>query len=138
MEVMSNTTQIKPILRSKTNDCISENLFLFVTSIARTNLETELSQIGGTLVMSRDPPNPLIPKRDCIVPLLHVLSVHARVLARWPALMTLQQLCGLPPKPPENKEIVPVEREVPLLLKDPVALLLQFILLLPLHLDQSK
>lgn len=75
------------------------------------------------------------------VPLLHVLSVHARVarvLARWPAWMTFQQLCGLPPKPPSDTALAPIENEVPLLLKDPVALLLQFILLLPLHLDQSR
>ncbi|XP_044253038.1 E3 ubiquitin-protein ligase Ubr3 [Tribolium madens] len=140
MEVMTSSTQLKPMLRSKSDRPIPQSLFLFVTSIARTNLETELSQRGGTLVMSRDPPNPLLPKRDCIVPLLHVLSVHARVarvLAMWPAWMTFQQLCGLPPKPPSDTALAPVENEVPLLLRDPVALLLQFILLLPLHLDQN-
>ncbi|XP_066151735.1 E3 ubiquitin-protein ligase Ubr3 [Euwallacea fornicatus] len=136
---MSNSTQIKPLFKPK-NEPIPQSLFLFVTSIARTNLEVELVQRGGTLVISpSDPPNPLLPKRDCIVPLLHVLAVHARVarsIARWPAWMTFQQLCGLPSKDPVTS-LAPIEREVPVLLKDPVALLLQFVLLLPLHLDQT-
>lgn len=75
-----------------------------------------------------------------LVPLLHVLAVHARVarvLAMWPAWMTFQQLCGIPAKAPVTS-LAHIEREVPLLLRDPIALLLQFILLLPLHLDQSK
>lgn len=50
--------------------------------------------------------------------------------------MTFQQLCGLPSKDPITS-VVRVEREVPVMLKDPLALLLQFVLLLPLHLDQS-
>ncbi|KAJ8969229.1 hypothetical protein NQ317_002184, partial [Molorchus minor] len=102
--------------------------------------KVELIQRGGSLVITyTDPPNPLLPKRDCIVPLLHVLAVHARVarvLAMWPAWMTFQQLCGLPAKVPVTA-LAPIEREVPLLLRDPIALLLQFVLLLPLHLDQT-
>lgn len=67
-----------------------------------------------------------------------MLAVHARVLAMWPAWMTFQQLCGLPAMALGTTALVPIEREVPLLLRDPIALLLQFVLLLPLHLDQSK
>ena len=66
-----------------------------------------------------------------------MLAIHARVLALWPAWMNLQQLCGLPLTVPSNA-LAPIEREVALVLRDPVALLLQFVLLLPLHLDQSK
>jgi E3 ubiquitin-protein ligase UBR3 len=140
MEVMTSCTQLKAMLRSRSDRPIPQSLFLFVTSIARTNLETELSQKGGTLVNSTDLTYRFFHKRNCIVPLLHVLSVHARVarvLAMWPAWMTFQQLCGIPPKPPSDTVLAPIENEVPLLLKDPLALLLQFILLLPLHLDQS-
>ncbi|KAJ8946859.1 hypothetical protein NQ318_006769 [Aromia moschata] len=140
MEDMSSSTQLKPMFKPKSEKPIPQSLFLFVTSIARTNLEVELIQRGGSLVISSaDPPNPLLPKRDCIVPLLHVLAVHARVarvLAMWPAWMTFQQLCGLPAKVPITA-LAPIEREVPLLLRDPIALLLQFVLLLPLHLDQT-
>lgn len=70
------------------------------------------------------------------VPLLHVLAVHARALALWPAWMNLQQLCGLPATP--SNALASIEKEVPLLLRDPIALLLQFVLLLPLHVDQGK
>ncbi|XP_025832184.1 E3 ubiquitin-protein ligase Ubr3 isoform X1 [Agrilus planipennis] len=138
MEDMTSSTQLKPMFKPKGDKPSHQSLFLFVTSIARTNLEVELIQRGGSLVINaNEPPNPLLPKRDCIVPLLHVLAVHARVLALWPAWMTFQQLCGLPSAPSSSMSLAPVEREVPLLLRDPVALLLQFVLLLPLHLDQS-
>ncbi|KAF5282499.1 hypothetical protein FQR65_LT14269 [Abscondita terminalis] len=138
MEDMTSSTQLKPIFKPKSDKPSCQTLFLFVTSIARTNLEVELVQRGGNLVsITNEPPNPLLPKRDCIVPLLHVLAVHARVLALWPAGITFQQLCGLPASPPAAHALAAVEEEVPLLLRDPVALLLQFVLLLPLHLDQT-
>ncbi|CAH1183647.1 unnamed protein product [Ceutorhynchus assimilis] len=139
MEDMTNSTQLKALFRPKSEKPIPQSLILFVNSIARTNLEVELVQRGGSLVSpTSDAPNPLLPKRDCIVPLLHVLAVHARVarsIASWPAWMSFIQLCGLPAK--EQVSLIPMEREVPLLLKDPIALLLQFVLLLPLHLDQT-
>lgn len=74
------------------------------------------------------------------MPLLHVLAVHARLLAHWPAWETFQQLAGArttqwDAAPPA---LVPIEHQVPLLLRDPLALFTQLILLLPLHLDQSK
>lgn len=72
------------------------------------------------------------------VPLLHVLALHARVLASWPASITFQQLCGLRASSSSAQAIAAVEKEVPLLIRDPMALLLQFVLLLPLQLDQSK
>lgn len=67
MEDMSSSTQLKPMFKPKSEKPIPQSLFLFVTSIARTNLEVELIQRGGSLVISgADPPNPLLPKRDCI------------------------------------------------------------------------
>lgn len=70
------------------------------------------------------------------VALLHVLAMHARVLTNWPVHHTWQQITGIP------NETAPLaitrhEGEVPFLLRDPTALLIQFIFLLPLHLDQS-
>ena len=72
------------------------------------------------------------------VALLHVLAMHARVLTNWPVSHIWQQLAGLPSDPSAPLALIPHEKEVPLLLRDPTALLIQFILLLPLHLDQSK
>lgn len=82
MEDMTSSTQIKPLFRPKTDNPFTQSLFLFVTSIARTNLEVELVQRDGSLVISLgDPPNPLLPKRDCIGEfsyyiLLFVLLLH--------------------------------------------------------------
>lgn len=67
MEVMTNCTQIKPLFKSKNDTPVPQSLFLFFTSIARTNLEVELVQRYGSLVkLPNSPPNPLLPKRDCI------------------------------------------------------------------------
>lgn len=71
-----------------------------------------------------------------IVALLHVLAMHARVLTIWPVHHTWQQLVGIPIEIGTPLAVAPREKEVPLLLTDPTALLIQLILLLPLHLDQ--
>ena len=70
--------------------------------------------------------------------LLHVLAVHARQLTTWAVNTNWQQLSGLPVDSPPQLALAPREGEVPLLLRDPIALLIQFVLLLPLHIDQSK
>ncbi len=71
------------------------------------------------------------------VPLLHVLSVHVRVLVEWPVWRSWASLCGLP-----NDDAAPVPlhciEHIPNLLSDPIALMLKFILLAPLHLDQGE
>ncbi|XP_068083669.1 E3 ubiquitin-protein ligase Ubr3 isoform X2 [Anabrus simplex] len=145
MEDMTNSTHHK--FKQKSSTPTSQSLFLFVSSIARTNLEVELVQRGGSLCISPNLPavgvtpetsTSLTPKRSCIVPLLHVLAMHARLLATWPAWQTWQQVAGVRVEPDSaHLALAPVERQVPLLLHDPAALLTQFILLLPLHLDQT-
>lgn len=73
------------------------------------------------------------------VALLHVLAMHARVLTTWPVHHVWQQLSGISliEESPSSLALTLHERQVPLLLRDPTAMLIQFILLLPLHLDQS-
>ncbi|XP_058794286.1 E3 ubiquitin-protein ligase Ubr3 isoform X2 [Phymastichus coffea] len=135
MEDMTSSTYMK--YKQKNWNPSHQSLFLFVTSVARTNFEVELVRRGGSLC---EPPStmvPLTPKRDCMVALLHVLAVHARVLTLWPVHQTWEQLTGLPLDPASHLALVPHEGDVPLLLRDPTALLLQFILLLPLHIDQT-
>ncbi|KAK9296366.1 hypothetical protein QLX08_009590 [Tetragonisca angustula] len=107
-----------------------KSLFVFITSIARTNFEIELVQRGGSLCIPPPTTIPLRPKRDCIVALLHVLAKSARLCMFWPVQHTWQQLCT-------PFALTLHEGEVPLLLRDPIALLIQFILLLPLHVDQA-
>ncbi|KAK7870457.1 hypothetical protein R5R35_000735 [Gryllus longicercus] len=154
MEDMTNSTYHK--FKQKSASPTSQSLFLFVSSIARTNLEVELVQRGGSLCQAASTAaegsgalpgsgSPgaeasalLTPKRSCIVPLLHVLAMHARLLATWPAWQTWQKVAGAGPEPDcAPLALAPLERQVPLLLHDPAALLTQFILLLPLHLDQT-
>lgn len=84
------------------------------------------------------------------VPLLHVLGFHSKILSgggdssiggvgsglhwirqTW-ASITQQPVAG------SEGAVTPREREVPLLLRDPVTLLLQLILLLPSRIDQGK
>ncbi|EDV91734.1 GH24439 [Drosophila grimshawi] len=130
MEVMTNIAQRKV----KCATITFRKLFIFVTSIARTNLEAEIIQRGGSLCTSNA--TRYKPKRDCIVPLLHVLSVHVRVLVEWPLWSSWASLAGMPvndtePLPAHCRELIPS------LLADPIALLLKFILLAPLHLDQD-
>ncbi|KAL9877993.1 ubr3 ubiquitin ligase isoform 2-T2 [Glossina fuscipes fuscipes] len=130
MKDMTNIThgkmkRVPPTFRS---------LFIFVTSIARTNLESEIIQRGGSLCSINA--TRYKPKRECIVPLLHVLSVHVRVLAEWPLWSSWASLAGMTvtetaPAPAHCREVIPS------LLADPIALLLKFILLAPLHLDQE-
>lgn len=64
MEDMTNSTYLKYKQRSLTVRR-PQTLFLFVSSIARTNLEIEVVQRGGSL-LAHSQPNPLIPKRSCI------------------------------------------------------------------------
>ncbi|XP_075237272.1 ubr3 ubiquitin ligase isoform X2 [Lycorma delicatula] len=138
MEDMTNSTYLK-FKQKIVSTRMPQTLFLFVSSIARTNLEIELVQRGGTLctLSSLNDTQSLTPKRSCIMPLLHVLAEHARYLAHWPAWETWQQLAGARTDAAGTPALVSVEPQVPLLLRDPVALLTQFILLLPLHLDQT-
>lgn len=79
MEEMTNSTHHK--YKQKSVSPTSQSLFLFVSSIARTNLEIELVQRGGSLVINPsttsgaspgggsfggDCSSSLIPKRSCI------------------------------------------------------------------------
>lgn len=135
MEDMTNCTNRR--YKQKSFNTTHQSLFLFVASIARTNLELELVQRGGTLCTDLESINsPLTPKRSCIVPLLHVLAIHARCLALWPMSRLWQQLAGVEIEA-ETTAIVALEKEVPLLLRDPTAILLQLVLLLPLHIDET-
>ncbi|XP_047503172.1 E3 ubiquitin-protein ligase Ubr3 [Pieris napi] len=113
-------------------------IFTFVASLVRTNLECELVQRNNTLVAQPTPRYK--PKEECIVPLMSVAGAHARALVvagaslgvanTWRALVPEAAVetvgtCGA---------AVPTAggtRPVPLLLRDPTALLLHVLLLAP-------
>ncbi|XP_029716977.1 E3 ubiquitin-protein ligase Ubr3 [Aedes albopictus] len=187
MENMTSCTQ----RNIKKHPVTLHSLFSFVISIARINLESEVIQRGGSLCTQRD--LRYKPKRDCIVPLLHVLSLHVRLMINddspvrlkvgedWPAWHSWAILCGLALARqhddaategssasasmagavgaslgfPSSAAAAGSESEdgnstattsapsygnneaIPALLNDPCALMLKFILLAPLHLDQA-
>lgn len=61
MEDMANSTQLRFKQRAGTPN--HQTLLLFVSSVARTNLEAELVQRGGTLAASV---SRYKPRQDCI------------------------------------------------------------------------
>ncbi|CAG2066796.1 unnamed protein product, partial [Timema podura] len=70
MEDMTNSVQHKYKNKPWATTHQSQSLFQFVSSIARSNLEVELVQRGGSLCtcpgVGLDLPPSLIPKRSCI------------------------------------------------------------------------
>lgn len=109
-----------------------QHTMLLPLSIARTNLEAEVIQRGGSLCSNNEVRYK--PKRDCIVPLLNVLSTHLRIIANLPMEWRCwARLCGLPME--ESKE--EGAGRIPLLVTDPTALMLKYILLSPVHLSQG-
>ncbi len=89
----------------------------------------------------------LLPKRSCMLPLLHVLATHSKILTTQPYQKLWSQIAGLGWVPPST-DYVPEslglhasvgsqDKQVPLLLQDVTCLLIQMVLILPLPLDRS-
>ncbi|XP_072948868.1 E3 ubiquitin-protein ligase Ubr3 isoform X2 [Epargyreus clarus] len=120
-------------------------IFTFVASLARTNLECELVQRGGRLLSC--PPPRYKPRDDCIVPLLAVAGAHGRALAAagaqlgvaatWRALVPGAAAAAAAGGTEGGSAALAAAggraRPVPLLLRDPAALLMHFLLLAPAH-----
>jgi len=70
MEDMTSCTYLK--YKQKNCKPSHQSLFLFVTSVARTNFEIELVQRGGSLCVAPPTTIPLMPKRDCIGMFLNI------------------------------------------------------------------
>ncbi|GFY54890.1 e3 ubiquitin-protein ligase ubr3 [Trichonephila inaurata madagascariensis] len=111
------------------------SLFLFVCSIARTNLEIELVQRKSLY-------EPL-KKKSCFVPLLNVLYLHSRLLSQTMdksqqmdyVVKVWSRLTGQVPG--DHSSLTFFAVEVPLFLRDPIALLLQIVLTLPTNLNKG-
>ncbi|KAJ8731652.1 hypothetical protein PYW07_004816 [Mythimna separata] len=121
------------------NECIALRHVHVRGVVVRSNLECELVQRGGTLQTCVAPRYKL--RNECIVPLLVVAGAHSRVLssagAGFGARDAWRALVPAPPAEPAAAAASPVpstqvaSRPVPLLLRDPLALLMQFLLLAP-------
>lgn len=144
MEDMTVATY--PKYRNVASNPSPPSLFMFVSSILRTNLEIELVQRGGTLV-NQSPDVKMDIKRSCLMPLLHVLGFHSKILSRGGDSSSTagcgglgwirQTWASITQHTPDGSEgaVTAREREVPLLLRDPVTMLLQLVLLLPSKID---
>lgn len=219
MEDMTNATY--PRFRQITPTPSPASLFLFVQSIARTNLEIELLQRGNSLgrgtassstvirststhlnssssnafasgsntssgrMVSASSPTPgtssanwnspglelrfsssptpsgssagsgasshstspwsLLPKRSCLLPLLHVLATHSKILTTRPYRQLWSQVTGYDwsntghvdyDSSDRATSVGRCEKDVPLLIQDVSSLLIQMVLILPLPLER--
>ena len=212
MEDMTNATF--PRYRQITSTPSPASLFLFVQSIARTNLEIELMQRGDSIIRNSglmtgscsgaasctsastttpgmhghqavgdssptpgtssaswispglelrfsSSPTPsgcsagssqtvshstspwsLLPKRSCLLPLLHVLATHSKILSTRSHQIVWSRIAGLDWSSLDNTDSLSrsvanrCELEVPLLILDVPCLLIQMVLILPLPLER--
>ncbi|XP_054165403.1 E3 ubiquitin-protein ligase ubr3-like isoform X2 [Oppia nitens] len=106
-----------------------QSLFLFLCSISRTNLESDiLTKQSHSIACGA--------KKSCFVPLFHVLALNAKVVITTPYDSLWCQLTGLTID--DNQlSVTTIEKEVPLLVRDVSALLIQLFYALPLNVDKA-
>ncbi|KAH0499928.1 E3 ubiquitin-protein ligase UBR3 [Microtus ochrogaster] len=127
MKDIKNTTQKKYRDYSKTPGS-PDNDFLFMYSVARTNLELELIHRGGSLCSGGAS---TAGKRSCLNQLFHVLALHMRLYtidSEYNPWKKLTQLIEDMNSQLGNEEHQP---EVPILYHDVTSLLLIQILMMP-------
>uniref|UniRef100_A0A6I8N647 E3 ubiquitin-protein ligase n=1 Tax=Ornithorhynchus anatinus TaxID=9258 RepID=A0A6I8N647_ORNAN len=126
MKDIKNTTQKKYTDYSKTPG-LPENDFLFMYSVARTNLELELIHRGGNLCSGGAS---TAGKRSCLNQLFHVLAMHMRLYSIDSAYNPWKKLTHL--MPDMNSQLGSDEQpEVPVLFREVSSLLLIQILTMP-------
>uniref|UniRef100_A0A665VIG4 E3 ubiquitin-protein ligase n=1 Tax=Echeneis naucrates TaxID=173247 RepID=A0A665VIG4_ECHNA len=117
---IKNTTQKKYMDYGK-NPGSPDNDFLFMYSVARTNLELELVHRGGNLCSGGAS---AAAKRSCLNQLFHVLAMHMRLYSIDSAYNPWTKLTQIT----QSKEAEP---EVPMLFRDVPSLLIIFVLTMP-------
>ncbi|XP_053554395.1 LOW QUALITY PROTEIN: E3 ubiquitin-protein ligase UBR3 [Bombina bombina] len=126
MKDIKNTTQKKYTDYSK-NHGSPDNDFLFMYSVARTNLELELVHRGDNLCSGGAS---VSGKRSCLNQLFHVLAMHMRLYSidsEYNPWKKLTQLLPMKDSQASNEE----RPEVPLLFRDVTSLLLIQVLTMP-------
>ncbi|KAK2727488.1 hypothetical protein QYM36_008099, partial [Artemia franciscana] len=142
MEDITSTTYARYRQSSRTGSSSGgpASFFMFVNSVARQSLEVELVMRGDSVT---GPPlskfqSMMVPKhrKSCFVPLVHVLALHSKILRTQQHNAVWSKVTGIPAEVKSTTLLPAPVNEVPLLLRDAVALVLQFVLVLPLHLDK--
>ncbi|XP_073710937.1 E3 ubiquitin-protein ligase ubr3 isoform X2 [Misgurnus anguillicaudatus] len=123
---IKNTTQ-KKYMDYGRNPGSPDNDFLFMYSVARTNLELELVHRGGNLCSGGAS---AAAKRSCLNQLFHVLAMHMRLYSIDSAYNPWTRLTQTTQS--REPEFCDDERpEVPMLFRDVPSLLIIFILTMP-------
>uniref|UniRef100_A0A3B4FFR7 E3 ubiquitin-protein ligase n=1 Tax=Pundamilia nyererei TaxID=303518 RepID=A0A3B4FFR7_9CICH len=117
---IKNTTQ-KKYMDYGRNPGSPDNDFLFMYSVARTNLELELVHRGGNLCSGGAS---AAAKRSCLNQLFHVLAMHMRLYSIDSAYNPWTKLTQI-------VQIKEAEPEVPMLFRDVPSLLIIFVLTMP-------
>uniref|UniRef100_A0AAQ5XKR5 E3 ubiquitin-protein ligase n=1 Tax=Amphiprion ocellaris TaxID=80972 RepID=A0AAQ5XKR5_AMPOC len=123
---IKNTTQKKYMDYGK-NPGSPDNDFLFMYSVARTNLELELVHRGGNLCSGGAS---AAAKRSCLNQLFHVLAMHMRLYSIDSAYNPWTKLTQIT----QNREADGFDEErpeVPMLFRDVPSLLIIFVLTMP-------
>ncbi|XP_053733122.1 E3 ubiquitin-protein ligase ubr3 isoform X2 [Synchiropus splendidus] len=123
---IKNTTQKKYMDYGK-NPGSPDNDFLFMYSVARTNLELELVHRGGNLCCGGAS---AAAKRSCLNQLFHVLAMHMRLYSIDSAYNPWTKLTQVS----QNRESDGFDEarpEVPMLFRDVPSLLIIFVLTMP-------
>ncbi|TDH06926.1 hypothetical protein EPR50_G00118280 [Perca flavescens] len=123
---IKNTTQKKYMDYGK-NPGSPDNDFLFMYSVARTNLELELVHRGGNLCSGGAS---AAAKRSCLNQLFHVLAMHMRLYSIDSAYNPWTKLTQVT----QSKEAYDFDEkrpEVPMLFRDVPSLLIIFVLTMP-------
>uniref|UniRef100_A0A3Q3VP00 E3 ubiquitin-protein ligase n=1 Tax=Mola mola TaxID=94237 RepID=A0A3Q3VP00_MOLML len=123
---IKNTTQKKYMDYGK-NPGSPDNDFLFMYSVARTNLELELVHRGGNLCSGGAS---AAAKRSCLNQLFHVLAMHMRLYSIDSAYNPWTKLTQVT----ESREADGFDEErpeVPMLFRDVPSLLIIFVLTMP-------
>ncbi|XP_047670751.1 E3 ubiquitin-protein ligase ubr3 isoform X2 [Tachysurus fulvidraco] len=123
---IKKTTQKKYMDYGK-NPGSPDNDFLFMYSVARTNLELEVVHRGGNLCSGGAS---AAAKRSCLNQLFHVLAMHMRLYSIDSAYNPWTRLTQITPQrePEDEDEGHP---EVPMLFRDVPSLLIIFVLTMP-------
>ena len=140
-QIMENLTRATyPQYRQVGSPHPNHAVILFVSSIARTNLELDLVTRGGALITAAgaaaSPMSGSSKPRSCFLPLLHVLAIHMKIMSLKPLVSDWCQVSGLW-QDEDDRTLLVRENNVPLLLRDPVTLLLHLTLILPVHMDRA-
>ncbi|XP_034042641.1 E3 ubiquitin-protein ligase ubr3 isoform X1 [Thalassophryne amazonica] len=123
---IKNTTQKKYMDYGK-NPGSPDNDFLFMYSVARTNLELELVHRGGNLCCGG---SSAAAKRSCLNQLFHVLAMHMRLYSIDSAYNPWTKLTQVT-QGKESDSFDEERPEVPVLFRDVPSLLIIFVLTMP-------